>query len=349
MYPEQNICEVTERMLTSAGWIVQDMKQFNQGAAFGVAVRKYPTDIGPADYVLFVNHLPFGVVEVKGEKDGGGAAHHIAASVGDKLVWTQEGFVLPFVYESTGSGIRFIDNRDPKPRWRRVFNFCKPDSMHAWIRQGNTLRRRLHGVSMLAPDCMGDSQVKAVKILENSFAEGRQRILVPFGSGPERTVTETAIIYRLLKYARANKILFLADTQKLEQKAQQDFQSYRPPDEKQKISDLFPANRLTGSAIEPDCKVCISTIQSVYALLKQGSPAQGGSAPPQIDFSQFDKPKEVAYNQCIPVEAFDVIILDDCHPGTYTIYKNVLEYFDAIFIGFASTIDSAVEGFFNSP
>ena len=38
--------------------------------AKGVAVREYQTDIGPADYVLFVNRLPVGVIEAKREKEG---------------------------------------------------------------------------------------------------------------------------------------------------------------------------------------------------------------------------------------------------------------------------------------
>jgi len=33
----------------------------------GVAVREYPTDTGPADYVLFVDREPSGVIEAKAD------------------------------------------------------------------------------------------------------------------------------------------------------------------------------------------------------------------------------------------------------------------------------------------
>ncbi|MBL8444960.1 MAG: hypothetical protein JNK52_13005 [Zoogloeaceae bacterium] len=56
--------------LVQAGWAIQDMKQLNLSAAMGVAVREYPTDGGPADYVLFVNRNAVGVIEAK--KDGTG-------------------------------------------------------------------------------------------------------------------------------------------------------------------------------------------------------------------------------------------------------------------------------------
>lgn len=55
MTPEAKAREHIDRKLAAAGWLVQDFKQANFSAAPGVAVREYPTDTGPADYVLFVN------------------------------------------------------------------------------------------------------------------------------------------------------------------------------------------------------------------------------------------------------------------------------------------------------
>ncbi|MGM9509007.1 hypothetical protein ACS5NO_14825 [Larkinella sp. GY13] len=54
-------------MLTAAGWCLQDMKTLNLSAGAGVAVREYPTDSGPADYLLFVDRKPVGVIEAKAE------------------------------------------------------------------------------------------------------------------------------------------------------------------------------------------------------------------------------------------------------------------------------------------
>lgn len=55
MTPEAKARQQIDLKLQQAGWVIQDMKQLNLGAGFGVAVREYPTDTGPEDYVLFVN------------------------------------------------------------------------------------------------------------------------------------------------------------------------------------------------------------------------------------------------------------------------------------------------------
>ncbi len=55
MTPESKARQQIDQKLEQAGWIVQDMKQLNLGAARGVAVREFHTDSGPADYMLFVD------------------------------------------------------------------------------------------------------------------------------------------------------------------------------------------------------------------------------------------------------------------------------------------------------
>lgn len=57
-------------MLVDAGWVVQSKNKVDLSAAKGVAVREYQTDVGPADYVLFLNRKPVGVIEAKREEQG---------------------------------------------------------------------------------------------------------------------------------------------------------------------------------------------------------------------------------------------------------------------------------------
>jgi type I site-specific restriction endonuclease len=63
--PELLAREKIDAMLSDAGWAVQDKKHLNPSAALGVAVREYDTDAGPADYILFVDRVPVGVIEAK--------------------------------------------------------------------------------------------------------------------------------------------------------------------------------------------------------------------------------------------------------------------------------------------
>ena len=68
--PEQAARDKIDEMLSQSGWVVQDKKKIDFGASLGIAVREYQTDVGPADYVLFVDKKPVGVVEAKPEDWG---------------------------------------------------------------------------------------------------------------------------------------------------------------------------------------------------------------------------------------------------------------------------------------
>lgn len=43
--------------------MVQDFNEFNPAASLGVVAREYPTSSVPADYLIFVNKIPCGVIE----------------------------------------------------------------------------------------------------------------------------------------------------------------------------------------------------------------------------------------------------------------------------------------------
>ena len=56
---------------------------------------------------------------------------------------------------------------------------------------------------------------------------------------------------------------------------------------------------------------------------------------------------EVAYNAALPPEAFDVIIVDECHRSIFGQWRQVLEYFDAHLIGLTATPNKQALGFFH--
>lgn len=63
--PEQIARDNIDQMLVAAGWTVQNKTAIDFNAGEGQAVREFQTDVGPADYVLFVDGKPVGVVEAK--------------------------------------------------------------------------------------------------------------------------------------------------------------------------------------------------------------------------------------------------------------------------------------------
>ncbi|MFM7382141.1 MAG: type I restriction endonuclease, partial [Microcystaceae cyanobacterium] len=169
--PEQIARDRIDQRLARAGWTVQNKRAIDLNASLGVAVREYQTAIGPADYVLFVDKKPVGIIEAKREEEGVQLTVHERQSYGyavSKLKYLNND-PLPFTYESTGAVTRFTDHRDPKPRSRPVFTFHRPETLRAWLKQGSSLRQRLLTLPELNTQGLRACQVQAIANLEKSL------------------------------------------------------------------------------------------------------------------------------------------------------------------------------------
>lgn len=351
--PEQKARDKIDAMLMQAGWSVQSKNKVNLSAAIGVAVREYQTDIGPADYVLFVERKPIGVIEAKKEEEGQRltvAEDQSAGYAKAKLKYNLNREALPFVYESTGVLTRFTDYRDPKPRSRPVFHFHQPLTLLEWFNQKTTLRDRLSDLPELNKDGFRPAQIKAIKNLEKSFKNNRPKALIQMATGAGKTFTACSFVYRLLKHAKAKRILFVVDTKNLGEQAEQEFLKYQPTDDNRKFTELYNVQRLSSNYIASDSQVCISTIQRLYSLLKgeELDEAVEKESPYEKNWKwQKKEPMPVEYSSKNPIEQFDFIIIDECHRSIYNLWKQVLDYYDAFLIGLTATPDKRTFGFFN--
>ena len=352
MTPETKARQHIDQKLEQAGWVVQDMKQLNLGAAPGVAVREYPTDSGPADYVLFVNRNAVGVIEAKRDSAGENLTvteAQTARYANATLKWRKDSAPLRFLFEATGQIIRFTDGADPAPRSREIFHFFQPQTLAAWLAQANTLRRRLaEHMPALPEKNLRDCQVSAVTGLEQSLAQNKPRALVHMATGAGKTFTAITSVYRLLKFGGAKRILFLVDTRNLGKQAHQEFMAYQPPDDARKFTELYNVQRLASPHIDPHAQVCISTIQRMYSILS-GEAIDESAEDVSLNEVQQTQAQEkfVRYNPAVPIEAFDFIVIDECHRSIYNLWKQVLDYFDASLIGLTATPDKRTFGFFN--
>ena len=348
--PEQKARDNIDALLKQAGWVVQSKGKLDLNAGLGIAVREYQTDIGPADYVLFVDRKACGVIEAKKE-DIGHKITEVEEQTGGyaaaKLKWVNNKEPLPFLYESTGIITRFTDGRDPKPRSREVFNFHRPETLKEWLSQSASLRERLHHIPLLGTDKrLRDCQHSAIVNLEESFQADRPRALIQMATGAGKTYTAITSIYRLLKFAEDKRILFLVNTRNLGEQAEQEMMSFTPLDDNRKFTELYTVQRLKNSFVAKDSQVCISTIQRLYSILKD---KELDDAAEDINPAELVLPKEplpVVYNEKIPPEFFDFIFIDECHESIYNVWQQVLDYFDASLIGLTATPDSRTYGFF---
>ncbi|MCK3683984.1 DEAD/DEAH box helicase family protein [Maribellus sp. YY47] len=348
--PEQIARDHIDRQLVACGWTIQDIKKINLHAGIGVAIREYLTDVGPADYVLFVDGKPCGIIEAKREDEGFRLNVHEDQTEGYAIAKLKHlnNEPLPYVYLSTGEITRFTDFTDLKPRARELFCFHRPETLRDWIKRDKSLRRRLHDLPALQTDGLRECQINAITKLENSFRENRPRALIQMATGSGKTFTAITTIYRLLKFAKAKRILFLVDTKNLGEQAEQEFMSFVPNDDNRKFTELYSVQRLKSSYIATDSQVCISTIQRLYSILK-GTELDEKLEEENPNERKY-QPKEippVEYDAKMPIEFFDFIVIDECHRSIYNLWKQVLEYYDAFEIGLTATPDSRTIGYFD--
>lgn len=376
--PEQITRELIDAKLKESGWIVQNRSEINlyagDGEAKGVAVREFRLKTGYADYLLFVDAQAVGVIEAK--KKGftlGGVtvqAHQYSEGLPDTLDAPCR--PLPFCYVSTGELTRFTNQLDPKPRSREIFQFHRPETLKEWLdadtldhwvkklhseggfytaaddTKPSSLRSRLSTLPPLEDKRLFQNVVRGVTNLEISLKDNHPRSLVQMATGSGKTMLAVSAVYRLIKFAGARRVLFLVDRGNLGEQAEKEFQNFRTPDDNRIFTELYNVQRLTSGNIGSSSKVVISTIQRMYSMLK------GEEFDPETEEeSMFEKepavakePLPVVYCKDIPPEHFDVIIVDECHRSIYTLWRQVLDYFDCFLIGLTATPAKHTLGFF---
>jgi len=377
--PEEIARKDIDAALIAAGWVVQGYPAVNLYASRGVAVCEYPMSSGhgTADYLLFVDNRAIGAieakkrgtpligVEVQSGKYGSGLpvgvpAHHKP---------------LPFLYESTGIETRFTNQLDPEPRSRSLFGFHRPETLARWVSRGKSwdaglklvaeepapyeasdtsahrvlLRQGLQTMPPIIETGLWPAQTRAVRSLEESLKLDKPRSLVQMATGSGKTFTAITSIYRLIKYAGAERVVFLVDRANLGRQTLKEFQNYTTPDDGRKFTELYNVQLLQSNKIDPVARVVITTIQRLFSMLR-GEELD----PADEEGSQFDtasqpasEPLLVPYNPSIPIETFDVIFTDECHRSIYNLWRQVLEYFDAYLIGLTATPSKQTLAFFH--
>lgn len=356
--------EVIDEMLHASGWIVQDRDQVNPGAGQGVAVREFTLATGRADYVLYVEGHIVGVVEAKREGD------HLSSAVEQNdryatgvlkehrlAVW-REAEPFAFRYATTGTETYFLNRLDPDARSREVFSFHQPETVAGWMRRAEenpdalTFRAALRQLPVLEANGLRLAQIDAITGLEKSLSEDRARALIQMATGAGKTFTAVAQTYRLLKHAKARRVLFLVDRNNLGRQAYDEFRKFTTPDDGRKLSDIYNIDRLGAAGLQDTSSVTICTIQKMYSLLRGEPLAEDEQADEAADSEGYedtyatDLPIDVSYNPDVPIESFDLIIVDECHRSIYGLWRGVLEYFDAHLVGLTATPTLQTLGFF---
>ena len=348
--PEQIARDIIDKQLIACVWVIQDKDKINLNASSGVVVRYYLTQDGKeTDYVMFVDKKQVGVIEAKREEEGVRLTVHETQSeeyATSKLKYLNND-PLPFVYESTGDVTRFTDFRDTKPRSRHVFTFHRPETFRSWLKKEKSLRNSLNDLPILPLEGLRECQIIAINKLDKSFKEYKPKALIQMATGAGKTYTAVTFIYRLLKFTEAKRILFLVDTKNLGEQAEQEFMSYLPVDDNRLFTTIYGVHRLKSSYVPADNHVYISTIQRLYSILKGTELDEAAEEENPNERWQPKEPMPVVYNEKLPIEFFDFIVIDECHRSIYNLWMQVLQYYDSFQIGLTATPDNRTFGYFN--
>jgi len=350
--PEELAREKIDKLLAECGWIIQNRSNINLSAATGIALREGLLKSGEADYLLFADEKIIGTVEAKPEGYTLIGVEEQSGKYGKGVLENHPKWhdPLPFAYESTGTETRFTNRLDAVPTSRNIFAFHRPETLVEWAQTERQLSDRLR--DLLTADQMPttnlwSAQIEAIHNLEKSLAENKRRSLVQMATGSGKTYTAANLVYRLIKLAGARRILFLVDRGNLGDQTLKEFQQFVTPDDGRKFTELYNIQHLQSSKLDLVSRVCISTIQRLYSMLK------GEELDPELDEASgeriaalFKEPLPVVYNPAVPIETFDFIITDECHRSIYNLWRQVLEYFDAYLIGLTATPNKQTFGFF---
>ncbi len=367
--PEELARQNIDKLLEACGWKIQKRSEINLSAGRGVAIREGLLKGGDeADYLLFVDGKAIGTIEAKPEGHTLIGVEEQSGKYGKGLLdvypkWREP---LPFAYESTGVETHFTSRLDPDPKSRNVFAFHRPETLLEYLGSvrasraesgaspdsSSNLNDRLANLptsDRMPTTNLWSAQIEAIRNLEKSLAANKRRALIQMATGSGKTYTAVNFVYRLIKLAGARRVLFLVDRGNLGDQTLKEFQQFVTPDDGRKFTELYNVQHLKSSQLDKVSRVCISTIQRLYSMLR------GEEIDEEIDErsgyelreSLWKQPPPVVYNPNVPIETFDFIITDECHRSIYNLWRQVLEYFDAYLIGLTATPSKQTIGFFN--
>ena len=355
---ERETRRLIDTQLRIAGWEVDsEVLTYKSGARpqknRNLAIAEYPTQSGPADYVLFVGLMPVATVEAKRKNTNVSGSLQQAKRYSRDFRQNSEqqspggpwgNYKIPFTFSANGrpylrqletySGVWFCDVRRAENLSHALDGWYTPEGLASLLKRDVGAAQQSLAIQGFNYDLkLRPYQQEAIRAVEAGIADNRRELLVAMATGTGKTKTCIALVYRLLKAQRFRRVLFLVDRSALGEQAANAFKDTRM-ENLQTFADIFGLKELEDQTPDTATAVHITTVQGmVQRILYAGD----NEAPP-------------------PIDQYDCIIVDECHRG-YLLdrelaeteltfrnfddyiskYRRVLDYFDAIKIGLTAT------------
>ena len=271
------------KQLEQVGWDLTDPNN--------VQIEEHITRTGFADYVLKNRQgHPIGVVEAKRKGKDPRLADSQAREYAKSLK-------VPFLFLSNGDKNYFWEfDKESYPSKVSTFFSQKELEVRA---ASYFLRKPINSVPIDEKIVERDYSQNCIKILSDQIEKGENKLLVEMATGTGKTRLAVALIKRLFKASRINKVLFICDRTNLVTQAEDAFTEFLPD---------YSTYILRSGKFKHENHVTISTLQTIigsYDIVNSGY--------------------------------YDLIVIDECHRSIYGQYRRALDYFHAIKIGLTAT------------
>lgn len=350
-----------DEQLRQAGWVADSENlRYSKGTrpekGKNMAIAEWPTESGPADYVLFCGLTPMAPVEAK-RKNVDVSASLVQAKrysrgfkpcpeteIHESNWGVAQEFRLPFVFSANGrpylrqlatrSGIWFCDVRRPENLSEALQGWFTPEGLIALLKSDKDAAHGLLATEGFDYDFgLRFYQKNSILATEDGIIRGLRELLIAMATGTGKTKTCIALIYRLLKTKRFRRILFLVDRSALGEQAANAFKETRM-ENLNTFAEIFGIKEIDEQKPDTATAVHIATIQGMVQRVLYPSE---NNPPPAVD-------------------QYDCIIVDECHRG-YLLdremseteqsfrsfedyvskYRRVIDYFSAVKIGLTAT------------
>jgi type I restriction enzyme M protein len=358
--------EKIEQQLQQVGWTIVEYADF-EARSWGPITKENPMLIPavavksppsyPNDYILVIAEEIIGFIKTQhpDEPLTDSTKTIFSTSFARTMHISCKYDMIPFVYEATGTETQITNKLEINARCREIYTFHQPATLQRWIDSvpdifattNDLFRSRLQNMAPLKQGKLRSYQFEGLQALEQSLAQQHPRALIQMATGRGKTYTLTHSIYRLLKYTNAKRILYIVDIPIAKKYAIDAFeQNVVEQDDQNNLfeiqptfADMYNIQPVDNHILYPTEHVYVAMPEDIYPLLAETQPTSvttydDGSVP-------------IKYNTNLPIEYFDVIVLAESERVKYSIWKPLLEYFDAPIIGIADTVTDEVLDFFH--
>ncbi|MBA4336547.1 restriction endonuclease subunit R [bacterium] len=306
--------QIIDERLKKAGWDVNDPSQVTAELDIWVGLPegvKEPMHEHQghqyADYVLLgPDGYPLAVVEAKKTAKDARVGQEQARQYAENISKNAKR-EIPFVFYTNGHDIYFWDTEKYPPR--KVYGFPTRKDLERlrFLRQSEKPLSQ----ELISREISGRPyQIEAIRTVLEGVEKAKRKFLLVMATGTGKTRTLISLVDVLMRTNRVQRVLFLVDRIALRNQALDAFKEFLPN------APIWPKEG--EKKITTDRRVYAVTYQTMLGIIE-------------------DK------NCPLSPHFFDLIVADESHRSVYNVYRNILDYFDAVQVGLTATPKDALE------